>query len=412
MRSFQNLAIAKKLMGIITLAASVALLLAGTAFIIYELNTYRDAATNDLNTIAHMIAGTSTAALAFGDPTAATETLNTLRGESHIEAACIYRRNGRPLAKYVRDGNAASIPAVPLVEGPRFEGGHLTLVRPVILDGEPVGTVFLKSDLSEMYARLIRYGYIVIAVMVVSLFAAGFVSWFLQGLISKPILELADTASRVSQNNNYALRVEKRSNDEIGVLVDRFNGMMEQIHARDGALQTARDELEDRVVERTGQLQDEIAERKSIEIALIAAKEAAEASSKAKSVFLANMSHELRTPLNAIIGYSEMLEEDATEIGQSGFIADLRKIHGAGKHLLSLINDVLDLSKIEAGRMEIHREKFTVGQLLDEVASTVEPLARKNGNHLTVECVDRKATMQSRSAQVPAEPAQPVEQRL
>jgi signal transduction histidine kinase/CheY-like chemotaxis protein/ligand-binding sensor domain-containing protein/protocatechuate 3,4-dioxygenase beta subunit len=112
----------------------------------------------------------------------------------------------------------------------------------------------------------------------------------------------------------------------------------------------------------------------------------ADQASKAKSNFLANMSHELRTPLNAIIGYSEMLQEEAVDLDQKGFVPDLEKIHSAGKHLLGLINDVLDLSKIEAGKMTLYLEDFDVTKLVREVAATVQPLIAKNGNQLEVEC--------------------------
>ncbi|MEW6280385.1 MAG: transporter substrate-binding protein, partial [Candidatus Eremiobacterota bacterium] len=115
-------------------------------------------------------------------------------------------------------------------------------------------------------------------------------------------------------------------------------------------------------------------------------KEAAEAANRSKSTFLANMSHELRTPLNAIIGYSEMLIEDAEDEGNEGAQKDLHKIRSAGKHLLALINDILDLSKVEAGKMEIHLETFDVSALVAEVAATVRPLADKNLNRLEVDC--------------------------
>ncbi len=113
---------------------------------------------------------------------------------------------------------------------------------------------------------------------------------------------------------------------------------------------------------------------------------AAEEASKSKSQFLANMSHELRTPMNAIIGYSEMLQEEAEDLDQKGFIPDLQKIHGAGKHLLGLINDILDLSKVEAGKMTLYLEEFDVAKLVHEVAATVQPLVTKNGNKLDVIC--------------------------
>lgn len=161
---------------------------------------------------------------------------------------------------------------------------------------------------------------------------------------------------------------------------------------------THQHELEHKVHERTAELQQrtaelleankllklEIIERKRIEEALEYAKQAAETANISKSRFLANMSHELRTPLNAIIGYSEMLQEEAEDLEQDNCIADLKKIQAAGRHLLGLINDVLDLSKIEAGKMELLLESFDLGILLDEVESTVRPLIEKRENALAV----------------------------
>src|ERR1043165_8996250 len=121
--------------------------------------------------------------------------------------------------------------------------------------------------------------------------------------------------------------------------------------------------------------------------------EAAEEANRVKSHFLANMSHELRTPLNAIIGYSELLQDEATENGQTGPIPDLQKIHGAGKHLLALINDILDLSKIEAGKMEVYYEPFEVRPLIDEVRATILPLVEKNANVLEVQLAADVGTM-------------------
>jgi PAS domain S-box-containing protein len=125
----------------------------------------------------------------------------------------------------------------------------------------------------------------------------------------------------------------------------------------------------------------DVTERKRIE-ALQKEKEAAEEANRAKSQFLANMSHELRTPLNAIIGYSEMLEEEAREAKQTGFIPDLQRIYTSGKQLLGLINDILDLSKVEAGKMPIYLEEFDLEMLVKETAQTISPLIAKNQNKL------------------------------
>lgn len=129
--------------------------------------------------------------------------------------------------------------------------------------------------------------------------------------------------------------------------------------------------------------------------ALLSARRDAESANTAKSRFLANMSHELRTPLNAIIGYSEMLQEEVEELGQTNLVPDLQKIRNAGKHLLALINDVLDLSKIEAGRMELYVEAFDVDRMLDDVLATVAPLVATNGNVIAVEGPPGLGTMRA-----------------
>jgi signal transduction histidine kinase/ActR/RegA family two-component response regulator len=167
--------------------------------------------------------------------------------------------------------------------------------------------------------------------------------------------------------------------------------MLSEIQQRDTALQSTNGELKTR----TQELEEEIFHRKQTQEELLNAKHAAEEANRAKSTFLANMSHELRTPLNAIIGYSEMLEEETRDSGKIENVQDLRKIQASGKHLLSLINDVLDLSKIEAGKMVLHLETFEVSQVIEEMVTTLQPAAAKNGNSIHVHLADNVNMMRA-----------------
>ena len=212
-----------------------------------------------------------------------------------------------------------------------------------------------------MNARLTRYAGMGGAIVLGASLIAFLFSSRLQRVISQPVLSLAHTAKVVSEQKDYSLRAEKRTDDEIGFLIDRFNEMLGKIEEHEKEIQEVNEQL-------------------------VQSEQRARAATQAKSHFLANMSHELRTPLNAIIGYSEMLQEEAQDSGQESFIPDLKKINRSGRHLLDLINDVLDLSKIEAGKMELYLETFDIPNLLEDVSATVQLLVQKNSNVLEVRC--------------------------
>lgn len=361
MPAFRQTTIKRKLIALIMLTSSVALLVAFAFMIGSDYLTFRSGMVRDLRTLAAVVGTNGSSALDFDDEEFAAKTLAALAATPNITTAAIYTKDGRVLAKYLRDKQSELPPEQPGAEKYVFKNGYLMLFRPILRGEERIGSIYLQSTLDEMNARLARYAGIGGAIVLGASLIAFLFSSRLQRVISNPVLSLAHTAKVVSERKDYSLRAEKRTDDEIGFLIDRFNEMLTQIEEHEKEIQEVNEQL-------------------------VQSEQRARAATQAKSHFLANMSHELRTPLNAIIGYSEMLQEEAQDSGQESFIPDLKKINRSGRHLLDLINDVLDLSKIEAGKMELYLETFDIPNLLEDVSTTVQLLVQKNSNTLEVRC--------------------------
>ena len=376
--TLRNLSIKKKLTLLAMLTSGIAVVLSSASFLIYDLVTFKNLLHQDLMTEAKIVAYNSAAAMAFNDDASANVQLSALTAKADLVAAVLYKNDGRVFARYIRSGESAVDVPASLADDARPDGKYIEVYSEVSLRGEALGTLFLRSDLQRWNTRARQYAGILGTFVLVSGLLAWLVSSRLQALVSGPILELERTMRAVSVAKNYAVRAEKTSGDETGRLIDGFNTMLSEIQHRDKALQRANNDLKTR----TQELEDEIVQRKRMQEELLKAKDAAEEASRAKSAFLANMSHELRTPLNAIIGYSEILEEETRESGPPENVRDLQRIQAAGKHLLSLINGVLDLSKIEAGKMALHLEAFAVEPMVEEMITTLRPAAERNHNRL------------------------------
>src|SRR6266849_1948602 len=211
MRWFWNLSIRQKLMRLVMLTSSAALLIACSVLAVYDSFSFRQTTAHDLSTLATITGSNSTAALTFGDPNAAREILGALSAQQHLVAACIYGKDGTVFAKYVRaDAAAKFTPPTLEKEGTHFAHNRVLLFQKIRLDGEPIGTIYLESDLGEVQARLWEFAEIVVLVLFGSLLVAFLLSARLQRAISGPILHLAQTASLVSLEEDYSIRATQQ----------------------------------------------------------------------------------------------------------------------------------------------------------------------------------------------------------
>ena len=236
MRSFRDIPIKQKLMVITMATTTVALVLAAIGIVAFDAFLFRQSLTRDLSALSRIIADNSTAALAFNDPRAATETLAALRARPHLATACIYRADGSLLAKYARqDGVSLCPPPTAQVEF-RFTNTNLTVSHAIFLSGRRIGTLLMLYDLDEIFERMKLYGTTVLGVLLVSSLIAFLLSSSLRAAIATPISHLVRATTSVAQTSDYSVRAQKVSGDELGVLVDRFNEMLAGIQLRDNHL--------------------------------------------------------------------------------------------------------------------------------------------------------------------------------
>lgn len=349
----------------------IALLVAAIALPLYEFFAQRNRTKDAIESLALVVGDRSTGAIVFEDGDLADKNLNAFASLTEVTEACIYTTDSRLFAQYVNTerGTQCSETLTAMHQDSTKRTARPDLLsnminKDIVLDGEVVGSIVVASDGSVLLPRIAKFVVFLLAVLALALIIATILSSRLVGKIVSPIVSLADTANKIKQHSDYSLRAEPvESHDEINVLVASFNQMIETLDLQRTELVSAKDNLEATVLKRTRELEDSRA--------------MAESANNAKSVFLANMSHELRTPLTSIIGFRELLEHD------SGLTADQREklylIGHSSEHLLELINDVLDFSKVEAGQIELESEVFELRESIESALDLVAHRAASKG---------------------------------
>src|SRR3989449_5723359 len=343
--SLRDWPIKRKLTAILLLISGLVLVLTSAAFVTYEVVTFRRTIQSHLATRSRILAANSTAVLAFANEADATEILAALKYDPHMVAAALYRQDGRVLATYPVAATADLIPAAPQPDGYRFEGGRLIGFTPVAQGGnQRLGTLYIASDTNAVSDALRLSGVIAIVVLAIAMLAAYALAAALQGRISAPILALAETATAVSTRQDYSVRAPKLGEDELGTLTDAFNQMLVRIEDQDRELRRYATELEQRVAERTQELQQrhEAGRRNAAE--LLAANQELDA-------FSYSVSHDLRAPLRSIDGFSHVLLEDyAAQLDEAGRDS-LQRVRAASQRMATLIDDLLKLARVTRAEM-------------------------------------------------------------
>jgi signal transduction histidine kinase len=354
MRRFQHYSISHKLTALNMLVSGAALLLACAVFFSYDFYTFRKGLTMNLSTQSQIIGANTVTALLFNDPHAAENTLSALTASPRVLYAQIYTADRQFFAEYKRDRQARAQPLPSISAGQTqicsFKGGQIALARSIIFQGKSIGFVYIRADLQAINDRLTSYTVIVVAVLSVSLVTALLISRMCQRVISRPVVQLAETAVRVSQERDYSIRmIETGNQDEISTFIQAFNEMLGEIQRRDTALWQAHAEMEQRVQERTRQLA---------------------VANKELEAFAYSVAHDLRAPLRSIDGFSLALLEDCAGKLDSDGKDYLGRVRAATQRMAVLIDDLLSLSRV--ARSEMQKETLNLSAVARSVTAELQ----------------------------------------
>lgn len=348
MPGFKDLPIKRKLTTVILSACTLVLLLASGAFVANEYLSSRRELSNTVRTMASVAADNSTAAIAFESRFDAQRTLQSLQADPRIIEAALYAADGSLFASY---GKAAAPPAKPPPPGLHFGQDDLSYATPVMEGGQPLGTLYVRASMDQIYAGLRTYLGITLVILLVSFVVAFVVATALRRRIARPIMELAQTTREVSLNNNYAARAAKHGEDELGQLTDSFNRMMARIEESDREARRAQDEvrrlneeLEQRVARRTAELAQ---------------------ANKELEAFTYSVSHDLRAPLRHINGFAQMLESEFAATLPPEAQRLLGRIRFGARTMGQLVDDLLRLARV--GRQQLMLQVWPLQEVVEQV---------------------------------------------
>jgi signal transduction histidine kinase/ActR/RegA family two-component response regulator len=351
---------------LIAAGSVVSAVIAVAGFSWVDLNRFWEHTKAEVQSVGNVIADQVGPAITLGDRKAAGEILGSLRSDGLIRDAVLYDARGACFAAYRRTSMGAC--PTQALDGVRRGGDRLVISLPVVVGDERLGTLVLSAAVPSVGSLLQQYSGGAMLILVLSLAVAAVMGMVLQSRVSSPVLEIAKVAQRIAQTHQFQDRVAVSTADELGVLAASFNAMLGEIQRRDTELAQHRRSLE-----------EQIAERSRVNVELRMAKEKAEDAARLKSEFLANMSHEIRTPLNGVMGMIGLVLERSTGTEER---EQLIMAQGAAQSLVTILNDILDLSKIEAGKMTLEAIDFELADTVRQAMRIFDSTVRQKGLNL------------------------------